>query len=115
MPRGKQGMKSNRKERNADFQSKLKERKRIRTARAAEHVQNKPMSTFATDAVNGAAAKRARQQQIETLEKETMKELKRRCTAQNLPVRSRDTKMSMILLLMGEHPRQVGAELVDPS
>jgi len=114
MSRNRQGTKTGRKERNIAFQRQLKDRKRLRKDRAAQHVQNPRSGAEYTVNQWDVSPVEAREAQIAVLEKETIKELKRRCNAQNLPVRSRDTKMSMILLLMGEHPRQ-NSPLVVPS
>lgn len=122
MPRGKQGNKAGRKERNRDFQNGLKRRKRDRKARAAQfaHLPGQQAAREHLGDAHGGTAiilhpEEARAAQIAVLDKETAVELRRRCKAQSLPLRSRDKKMDAILLLMGEHPRQVGMKLVEPS
>lgn len=44
--------------------------------------------------------------QIETLNKMTVKELREMCKKNDAPVRSHDRKPALILMAMGEHPRQ---------
>lgn len=103
MPRGKQGLKSGRKERNIAFQHKLRARKRLRKQRAEQfaHLPGQ-QAQIAPVAVE---TERSWFNRADLDKGFTVGELRDLARQKDLPVRSRDRKSDIIDMLLGEHPR----------
>ncbi len=113
MPRGKQGLKSGRKERNLAFQRNLKDRKRLRKQRAeqfahlpGQQAQHSAEPVSHIDRMVEAQHRDPLEDERDRLDRGfKVNELRQMAKDRGLPARSRDRKEDIIDMLLGEHPR----------